>query len=88
MGIAHGRSRPTPPAPRTPPVAAFLGLLIITLLTAIPLVIAVLARARWDQPGVHCRRLHPLWRDLTTAVPEVGGAGQSARCRTHRTGWT
>ncbi|MFC9892480.1 DUF6545 domain-containing protein [Nocardia sp. NPDC127579] len=50
---------------------SFAALVILTLLIAIPLVIAVLARAGLDRPGRAIRTLRPLWRDLTTAVPEV-----------------
>ncbi|WP_433683455.1 MAB_1171c family putative transporter [Nocardia sp. CA-119907] len=42
----------------------------VTLL-AIPLVSALLALAGWDRDGRICRRLRPLWRDLTAAVPEI-----------------
>ncbi|WP_174185898.1 DUF6545 domain-containing protein [Nocardia barduliensis] len=52
-------------------VVAFLMLAAITLLTAIPLVTVLVARAGWDRTGRICRRLRPLWRELTTAVPEV-----------------
>ncbi|MFE7744922.1 MAB_1171c family putative transporter [Nocardia sp. NPDC057455] len=52
-------------------VAAVLMFSAITLLTMIPLVAALLARAGWDRAGRACRRLRPLWRDLTAVVPEV-----------------
>lgn len=52
-------------------VVAFLMQFAITMLTAIPLVTVLLARAGWDRTGRTCRRLRPLWRDLTAAVPEV-----------------
>ncbi|WP_157128801.1 MAB_1171c family putative transporter [Nocardia amamiensis] len=52
-------------------VLAFLMLLAITLFTAIPLVVVLLARAGWDRTGRTCRRLRPLWHDLTATVPEV-----------------
>lgn len=52
-------------------VLAFLMLAAVTLLTAIPLITALLARAGWDRTGRACRRLRPLWLDLTAAVPEV-----------------
>ncbi|MDE1671837.1 MAB_1171c family putative transporter [Nocardia gipuzkoensis] len=63
----------TPPS-RPGPVLAVVAVLMlgaITLLTAIPLFIVLLARAGWDRTGRICRRLRPLWRELTTAVPEV-----------------
>ncbi|WP_433201294.1 MAB_1171c family putative transporter [Nocardia sp. CA-107356] len=40
-------------------------------LLAIPLLSALLALAGWDRDGRICRRLRPLWRDLTAAVPEI-----------------
>ncbi|MBF6297694.1 hypothetical protein IU459_09070 [Nocardia amamiensis] len=52
-------------------VLAFLMLAVVTLLTAIPLITALVARAGWDRTGRACRRLRPLWRDLTAVVPEV-----------------
>ncbi|MBF6125131.1 MAB_1171c family putative transporter [Nocardia brasiliensis] len=67
-------------------VASFVTLTIVALLISIPLVNAVLMRAGLDREGRHCRRLRPLWHDLTTAVPEVvlplhdgNRAGSSAR---------
>ncbi|MGK8490110.1 MAB_1171c family putative transporter [Nocardia asiatica] len=38
---------------------------------AIPLIRSLLATAELDRAGRFCRRLRPLWRDLTTAVPEI-----------------
>ncbi len=52
-------------------VVAVLMLAAITLLTAIPLVTVLVARAGWDRAGRICRRLRPLWCELTAAVPEV-----------------
>ncbi|MEU8896805.1 DUF6545 domain-containing protein [Nocardia sp. NPDC048505] len=49
----------------------FVAMVILTLLIAIPLVNAVLARTGWDRTGRAVRTLRPLWRDLTAAVPEV-----------------
>ncbi|WP_063022111.1 MAB_1171c family putative transporter [Nocardia niwae] len=40
-------------------------------LLAVPLIAWLRARAGWDRAGLDCRRLRPLWRDLTAAVPEV-----------------
>ncbi|WP_040781911.1 MAB_1171c family putative transporter [Nocardia pneumoniae] len=37
----------------------------------VPLISTVLTRIGWDRTGRYCRRLHPLWADLTAAVPEV-----------------
>ncbi|CAM4431832.1 MAB_1171c family putative transporter [Nocardia ninae] len=44
---------------------------LLALVTGVPLVHAILARTGWDRTGRQLRRLEPLWRDLTTAVPEV-----------------
>jgi hypothetical protein len=44
---------------------------ILTALVSIPLLEALMMRAGLDRDARHCRRLRPLWRDLTTAVPEV-----------------
>lgn len=38
---------------------------------AVPLIQTALAATGWDRTGRWCRRLHPLWRDLTAAVPEI-----------------
>ena len=40
-------------------------------LMAIPLVSALITMAGLDRDGRTCRRLQPLWRDLTAAVPEI-----------------
>ncbi|WP_330249641.1 hypothetical protein OG874_25385 [Nocardia sp. NBC_00565] len=40
-------------------------------LLAIPLVSALITVAGLDRDGRTCRRLRPLWRDLTAAVPEI-----------------
>ncbi|WP_084536017.1 MAB_1171c family putative transporter [Nocardia yamanashiensis] len=38
---------------------------------AIPLVSTALTITGWDRTSRYCRRLRPLWRDLTAAVPEI-----------------
>ncbi|MEV6273968.1 MAB_1171c family putative transporter [Nocardia sp. NPDC051832] len=50
---------------------SFLSLAVLVVVLAIPLVRALLTRTGWDSAGRGCRRLHPLWSDLTTAFPEV-----------------
>ncbi|MFE7744485.1 MAB_1171c family putative transporter [Nocardia sp. NPDC057455] len=40
-------------------------------LLAVPLIAWLRARVGLDRAGRYCRRLRPLWRDLTAAVPEV-----------------
>ncbi|MFI2477760.1 MAB_1171c family putative transporter [Nocardia xishanensis] len=52
-------------------VASCLVYLFVTLLTAVPLVRAVGVYSGLDRTGRELRTLRPLWRDLTTAVPEV-----------------
>ncbi|MER7451856.1 MAB_1171c family putative transporter [Nocardia beijingensis] len=52
-------------------LGAFVGMLLFALLVAIPLVGELLARTGFDRAGRTCRQLLPLWRDLTTVVPEV-----------------
>ncbi|MFI6046274.1 MAB_1171c family putative transporter [Nocardia sp. NPDC051321] len=77
-------------APQNPGLAwiaiAFASFVILAALIAVPLIIAVLARTGWDQNGRACRRLRPLWQDLTAMVPEVvlgqdqsAGPGSAAR---------
>lgn len=38
---------------------------------AVPLVSTILSITGWDRTGRYCRRLRPLWQDLTAAVPEI-----------------
>ncbi|WP_280407643.1 MAB_1171c family putative transporter [Nocardia brasiliensis] len=52
-------------------IGTFLAALSLISLVAIPLIHALVRRAEWDRTSRHCRRLRPLWQDLTTAVPEV-----------------
>ncbi|MFC4126396.1 MAB_1171c family putative transporter [Nocardia rhizosphaerae] len=40
-------------------------------ITVIPLAGALLVRLGWDRVSRYRRRLHPLWADLTAAVPQV-----------------
>ncbi|WP_280254143.1 MAB_1171c family putative transporter [Nocardia abscessus] len=37
----------------------------------VPLISALLAHFGWDRTGRYCRRLRPMWADLTAAVPEI-----------------
>jgi hypothetical protein len=48
-----------------------LCLVLDVSLLAIPLLSTLLALTGWDRDGRICRRLRPLWRDLTAAVPEI-----------------
>ncbi|WP_069161962.1 MAB_1171c family putative transporter [Nocardia altamirensis] len=52
-------------------VASLVAVVLLVLLLAVPLFEALLVRAHLDFDGRQCRRLNPLWRDLTAAVPEV-----------------
>ncbi|KAA8888285.1 hypothetical protein F3087_14660 [Nocardia colli] len=44
---------------------------VLAAMLAVPLAELVSARAGWDRSGRNCRRLRPLWRELTAAVPEI-----------------
>ncbi|MGW5728832.1 DUF6545 domain-containing protein [Nocardia beijingensis] len=44
---------------------------VTTGLLTVRLVDVIMARCGWDRASRRCRRLRPLWRDLTAAVPEV-----------------
>ncbi|WP_431952970.1 MAB_1171c family putative transporter [Nocardia lijiangensis] len=37
----------------------------------VPLISTLLTHIGWDRTGRYCRRLHPMWADLTAAVPEI-----------------
>ncbi|MGY1900008.1 DUF6545 domain-containing protein [Nocardia gipuzkoensis] len=52
-------------------VASIVAFGILAALVSIPLAEALVMRAGLDRDARYCRRLRPLWRDLTTAVPEV-----------------
>ncbi|MFG1794455.1 MAB_1171c family putative transporter [Nocardia sp. NPDC049149] len=62
-------------APQDPGIAwvvlATASFVLLAALIAVPVVIAVMARMGWDRNGRACRRLRPLWLDLTSVVPEV-----------------
>ncbi|WP_433199776.1 DUF6545 domain-containing protein [Nocardia sp. CA-107356] len=36
-----------------------------------PLISTLLTHIGWDRTGRYCRRLRPMWADLTAAVPEI-----------------
>lgn len=44
---------------------------VLAAMLAVPLLEVLSARAGFDRAGRYCRRLRPLWRDLTAAVPEI-----------------
>ncbi|WP_069161963.1 MAB_1171c family putative transporter [Nocardia altamirensis] len=62
-------------APQDPGIAwvvmASASFVVLAALIAVPVVIALAARMGWDRNGRACRRLRPLWLDLTSVVPEV-----------------
>ncbi|MFI6366117.1 DUF6545 domain-containing protein, partial [Nocardia sp. NPDC050630] len=37
----------------------------------VPLISTLLTHIGWDRSGRYCRRLRPMWADLTAAVPEI-----------------
>ncbi|MFD3705784.1 MAB_1171c family putative transporter [Nocardia sp. NPDC058658] len=49
----------------------FIANVVASAVVAIPLVSTVAARVGWDRTGRYCRRLHPLWADLTASTPEI-----------------
>ncbi|MEV0295122.1 MAB_1171c family putative transporter [Nocardia sp. NPDC050710] len=54
---------------------------LISVVLAVPLVELLAVRAGWDRSKRYCRRLQPLWSDVTAAVPEIvlhpaGGQGE------------
>lgn len=69
--VAVGRGVPA----RDPDSVKTWGFLVICVCAAVaavvPLVATVLAATGWDRDGRRCRRLRPLWTDLTNAVPHV-----------------
>ncbi|WP_433661680.1 MAB_1171c family putative transporter [Nocardia sp. CA-128927] len=67
--VLGGRPSDSPPADWT--TASCLCFFVITVLLSVPVVNVLLARAGWDRIGRRCRRLWPLWRDLTAVVPSI-----------------
>lgn len=59
------------PSMQSRAITAFLALCIGTAILAVPLLGAAIVRTRWDRPGRYCRRLRPLWSDLTDSCPDV-----------------
>ncbi|MGB3673368.1 MAG: MAB_1171c family putative transporter, partial [Candidatus Nanopelagicales bacterium] len=49
----------------------FLSAAISSTVIAVPLVSVLTARAGLDRTARYCRRLQPLWHDLTAAAPEI-----------------
>ncbi|MCP2289370.1 DUF6545 domain-containing protein [Nocardia amikacinitolerans] len=69
INIATGNPPTEPGAAGS--VGAFVCLLLYAVLVAIPLFNVALERAGLDRASRDCRRLLPMWLDLTAAVPEV-----------------
>ncbi|MEU7142874.1 MAB_1171c family putative transporter [Nocardia sp. NPDC046473] len=67
--VVGGAPSDSPPADWT--MASCLTFFMFCLLLSAPVVGVLLARAGWDRVGRRCRRLLPLWHDLTTAVPGI-----------------
>ncbi|MEV6278593.1 MAB_1171c family putative transporter [Nocardia sp. NPDC051832] len=59
------------PTMQSKAISAFVALIVGAAIIAVPLVGAILLRSGWDRPGRYCRKLRPLWRDLTDIYPEV-----------------
>ncbi|WP_280489933.1 MAB_1171c family putative transporter [Nocardia carnea] len=49
----------------------FVAAIFAGSVVAVPLVSTLLSISGWDRTGRYCRRLRPLWQDLTAAVPEI-----------------
>ncbi|WP_280404859.1 MAB_1171c family putative transporter [Nocardia brasiliensis] len=49
----------------------FLATVCAGTVVAVPLASTLLTMTGWDRTGRYCRRLQPLWRDVTAAVPEI-----------------
>ncbi|MFC9435652.1 MAB_1171c family putative transporter [Nocardia sp. NPDC057030] len=67
--VAHAAAQD--PSMQSRAFTAFVALVIGTAILTVPLVGALLVRTGWDKPGRYCRRIRPLWRDLTDCYPEV-----------------
>ncbi|WP_194834041.1 MAB_1171c family putative transporter [Nocardia sp. XZ_19_369] len=70
-------------------VVSSLFCVLVALIIAVPLAHMIAARTGLDRTGRHLRRLALLWRDLTTAVPEVVlpagvGRGRDPESRLYR----
>ncbi|KAA0024147.1 MAB_1171c family putative transporter [Antrihabitans cavernicola] len=59
------------PSMQSQALIAFVALIAGAAILTVPLIGAALVRTGWDRPGRYCRRIRPLWRDLTDTYPEV-----------------
>lgn len=48
-----------------------LSAVAVPAVITVPLISTLLTHMGWDRTGRYCRRLRPLWADLTAAVPEI-----------------
>ncbi|MBF6576459.1 hypothetical protein IU415_23850 [Nocardia farcinica] len=68
----------------------FLANVVASAAVAVPLVSTILIRTGHDRTSRYCRRLQPVWRDLTASVPEIvlappgDGGGVEPALRLHR----
>lgn len=70
--LARYRTGSPPMDPgKTWAITGFAFFALITVLLAIPLVRMLVVRVEWDRDSRDCRKLHPLWADLTMAIPQV-----------------
>ncbi|GAB2678582.1 MAB_1171c family putative transporter [Nocardia goodfellowii] len=70
LQLLTGRPQLGPHLPRAE-LAFTVAVVVNSIAPTLPLAMAVLRAARLDREGRACRRLEPLWRDLTAAVPEI-----------------
>ncbi|WP_067478400.1 MAB_1171c family putative transporter [Nocardia amamiensis] len=54
-----------------PAWAFFIVTVCASAVVAVPLISTLLTHIGWDRTGRYCRRLQPMWADLTAAVPEI-----------------
>ncbi|MGW4842524.1 MAB_1171c family putative transporter [Nocardia brasiliensis] len=76
LGSTVGSIRTLLGAPPSEPgtvwtIVTFLTFSVATALLSVRLIDVLFGRWGWDRASRHCRRLDPMWRDLTSAVPEV-----------------
>ncbi|WP_067835398.1 MAB_1171c family putative transporter [Nocardia lijiangensis] len=48
-----------------------LSAVVVPAAVTVPLISTLLTHIGWDRTGRYCRRLQPMWADLTAAVPEI-----------------
>lgn len=70
LQLVRGMPQLGPPLPRAELVFT-VGIVVNAIPPAFPLLMVLVRAAGLDREGRTCRRLAPLWRDLTAAVPEI-----------------